>query len=216
MLNAVQLYTSSMHTDTSPTSARPEQSNRASSRNRLQDLALIAVFAALIIVLAFVQIPVGTAGVPLVLQNAAVVLGGLVLGARRGFLAVLLFLGLGMIGLPVLAGGRTTIAALAGITVGYIVGYLISAFIAGLIAERAPRKRGAGMFAVLGLAALAGLATQYLSGIVGMVLRGGLSFTEATIAQVPFILPDLGKFALMVVIAAGVHAAIPDLRRRGR
>ena len=205
-----------MHTDTFPASTRTERPDRGSSRNRLQDLALIAVFAALIIVLAFVQIPIGTAGVPIVLQNAAVVLAGLVLGARRGFLSILLFLALGMIGLPVLAGGRTTIAALAGITAGYLVGYLISAFIAGLIAYRAPRKRGAGMFAVLGLAALAGLATQYLSGSVGMMLRGGLSLTEATIAQIPFILPDLGKFALMVVIAAGVHAAIPDLRRRKR
>lgn len=204
-----------MHTDTSTTAVRTGQSTRVSSRNRLQDLALIAVFAALIIVLAFVQIPVGAAGVPIVLQNAAVVLAGLVLGARRGFLAVLLFLGLGMIGLPVLAGGRTTIAALAGITSGYIVGYLISAFIAGLIAYRAPRKRGAGMFAVFFLASVAGLAAQYLSGIVGMVLRGGLSFMEATVAQIPFLFPDLGKFALMVVIAAGVHAAIPDLRRRG-
>lgn len=215
MLNSVQLYTLSMHTDTSPAPARPEHSSRGSSRNRLQDLALIAVFAALIIVLAFVQIPVGTAGVPIVLQNAAVVLAGLVLGPRRGFLAVLLFLALGMIGLPVLAGGRSTIAALAGITVGYIIGYLISAFITGLIAYRAPRKRGIGMLAVFGLAALVGLAAQYLSGIAGMVLRGGLSFAEATLAQVPFILPDLGKFALMVAIAAGVHAAIPDLRRRG-
>lgn len=195
-------------------SDREKGKTPASTRNRLQDIALIAVFAALIIVLAFVQIPVGTAGVPIVLQNAAVVLAGLVLGGRRGSLAVLLFLALGMIGLPVLAGGRTTIAALAGVTVGYIVGYLISAFVAGVIAYQAPRKRGAGMFAVFGLAALAGLFVQYLSGIIGLHLRAGLSLMEAALSQIPFILPDLGKFAVMVIIAAGVHAAFPDLRRR--
>lgn len=88
------------------------------SRSSIQDLAYIAVFAALIIVLAFVSIPVGAAGVPVVLQNAAIVLAGLVLGGRRGFLAAALFLFLGLIGLPVLAGGRTTLAALAGPTVG--------------------------------------------------------------------------------------------------
>lgn len=195
-------------------SAREKAVSPASSRKRLQDLALIAVFAALIIVLAFVQIPVGAAGVPIVLQNAAVVLAGLVLGGRRGFLSVLLFLALGMIGLPVLAGGRSTIAALAGVTVGYIVGYLISAFVAGVIAYRAPKKKGAGMFAVFTLAALAGLLVQYLSGIIGLTLRAGLSFVEATVSQAPFILPDMGKFALMIFIAAGVHAAFPDLRRR--
>lgn len=194
-------------------SARTRNAPR-SSRKRLQDIALIAVFAALIIVLAFVQIPVGTAGVPIVLQNAAVILAGLVLGGRRGSLAVLLFLGLGMIGLPVLAGGKSTIAALAGVTVGYIFGYLISAFITGVIAYRAPKKKGAGMFFVFGIAALAGLCTQYLSGIIGLTLRAGLSFMEATISQAPFILPDLGKFTMMVLIAAGVHAAFPDLRQK--
>lgn len=204
-----------MQTDTISTSPDGHRkSSGTSSRQRLQDIALIAVFAALIIVLAFVQIPVGTVGVPIVFQNAAVVLAGLVLGGRRGSLAVLLFLALGMIGLPVLAGGRSTIAALAGVTVGYILGYLISAFVVGIIAYQAPKKRGTGMFAVFGLAALAGLLVQYLSGIIGLTLRAGLSFMEATISQVPFLLPDLGKFAIMVVIAAGVHAAFPDLRHK--
>ncbi|WP_080794567.1 biotin transporter BioY [Corynebacterium pacaense] len=185
-----------------------------SQRVALQDIAMIAVFAALIIVLAFVSIPVGAAGVPIVLQNAAIVLAGLVLGGRRGFLAALLFLGLGMIGIPVLAGGRTTLSALAGPTVGYIFGYLFSAAVAGLIAYRAPRNNRTGMIAVFSLAAVAGLATQYLCGIIGLTLRAGLSITEATVAQAPFILPDLAKFAVMVIIAVGVHTAFPDLRRR--
>ncbi|MFP7364644.1 biotin transporter BioY [Corynebacterium callunae] len=202
-----------MHTD-SQSPAQVSTKKRPSSAKRLQDLALIAVFAALIIVLAFVSIPVGTAGVPIVLQNAAVVLAGLVLGGRRGFLAALLFLALGLIGLPVLAGGRTTIAALAGPTAGYIVGYLLSALVAGSIAYLAPKKRGTGMFVVLGLAALAGLITQYLCGSIGLTLRAGMGFAEAATAQLPFILPDLGKFAVMVIIAAGVHAAFPDLRAK--
>lgn len=205
-----------MHTDTTSTDApgndTAPKSKKRSSRSQLQDIALIAVFAALIIVLAFVSIPVGTAGVPIVLQNAAVILAGLVLGGRRGFLAALLFLVLGLIGLPVLAGGRTTLAALAGPTVGYIVGYLISAGVAGAIAYTAPRKKGVGMALVLSVAAVAGLLTQYLSGIIGLTFRAGLSFMEATISQLPFLLPDLAKVAFMVVIAIGVHAAFPDLR----
>ncbi|WP_053545127.1 biotin transporter BioY [Corynebacterium deserti] len=201
-----------MPTTSSPAAVTPQK--KQSSRKQLQDIALIAVFAALIIVLAFVSIPVGTAGVPIVLQNASIVLAGLVLGGRRGFLTALLFLGLGLIGLPVLAGGRTTLTALAGPTAGYIVGYLISPLVAGLIAYLAPKKRGAGMFAILGLAALAGLLVQYFCGIVGLVLRAGLSVTEATISQGAFVIPDLAKFAFMIVIAAGVHAAFPDLRKR--
>lgn len=183
-------------------------------RERVQDLAYIAVFAALIIVLAFVAIPVGAAGVPIVLQNAAVVLAGLVLGGRRGFLAVALFLLIGLIGLPVLAGGRTTLAALAGPTVGYLAGYLLSSLLAGLIAYRAPARRRGPQITFFTLAAAVGLLTQYLAGILGLVWRAQLSLTEATLSQVPFLLPDLAKFALMVVIALGIHAAFPDLLSR--
>lgn len=60
------------------------------------DLAYVAVFTALVIVLAFVSIPVGTAGVPIVLQNAAIILAGLVLGGKRGLAVGLLFLFLGL------------------------------------------------------------------------------------------------------------------------
>lgn len=185
-------------------------------QSRIQDLAYIAVFAALIIVLAFIAIPIGAAGVPIVLQNSAVVLAGLVLGGRRGFLAATLFLALGLIGLPVLAGGRTTLSALAGPTIGYLAGYMASAAIAGAIAYRAPAKKRRTQAIIFSLAATVALATQYFFGILGLVWRAGLSFTEATISQVPFLLPDAGKFALMVIIALGVHAAFPDLLSRRR
>lgn len=187
------------------------------SRMRVSDLAYIAVFAALIIVLAFVAVPVGAAGVPVVLQNSAVVLAGLVLGGRRGFLAAALFVGLGLLGLPVLAGGRTTLAALAGPTVGYIAGYLVSAGLAGLIAYRAPARQRGAQIAFFTAAAVVGLTAQYVCGALGLVWRAGLSLSEAALAQVPFLVPDAAKFALMVVIALGIHAAFPDLlARRGR
>ena len=94
------------------------------------DIAYIAVFAALISVLGFVAIPIGSAGVPIVLQNVATILAGLVLGGRRGFFATGLFL-LISIAFPVLAGGRTLIQAFAGPTIGYLLGYLLGAAAAG-------------------------------------------------------------------------------------
>lgn len=175
------------------------------------DLAYIAVFAALIIVLAFVAIPVGSAGVPIVFQNAAVVLAGLVLGGRRGGLAAVLFVGIGLIGIPVLAGGRTTLAALAGPTVGYVIGYIVSATVAGTIAYRAPRESRIGRGIVFAVAAVMALLLQYFCGSLGLMWRAELSLTEAALAQVPFLIPDLIKFALMVAIALGVHTALPDL-----
>ncbi|WJZ18097.1 Biotin transporter BioY [Corynebacterium guangdongense] len=178
------------------------------------DLAYVAIFAALVIVFAFVSIPVGAAGVPVVLQNAVIVLAGLVLGGRRGFLAAALFLALGLVGLPVLAGGRSTLSALGGPTVGYLVGYLLSPAVAGALAYRArPRRRGE-QIAWFSIAAAVGLLVQYACGILGLMWRSGLSLAEATVSQAPFILPALGKFAVMVIIALAVHAAFPDLLSR--
>lgn len=196
------------------TSMTTTSRNARSSRAAVEDLAYIAVFAALVIVLAFVSIPIGAAGVPIVLQNAAIVLAGLVLGGRRGFLVAALVLLLGLIGLPVLAGGRTTLSAIAGPTVGYLVGYLVSAFVAGVLAYRAASRNRGQQILWFSLAAVVGLLLQYLFGAIGLTIRAGMSFTEAVIMQGGFLGPDAAKFTLMVLIALGVHAAFPDLLAR--
>ncbi|WP_295803444.1 biotin transporter BioY [uncultured Corynebacterium sp.] len=177
------------------------------------DIAYVAVFTALIIVFAFVSIPTPTAGVPIVIQNAVIILAGLVLGGRRGFFVGLLFMALGLVGLPILAGGRSALSAIAGPTVGYLVGYIIAPAIAGFIAYRAPRNKG-GMIVTLAIAGIIGLAIQYLCGSLGLMVRSDMSFGAAILAQGPFIIPDLIKVAIMVAIAAGVHAAFPDLMGR--
>lgn len=177
------------------------------------DIAYVAVFTALIIVFAFVSIPTPTAGVPIVLQNAVIILAGLVLGGRRGFFVGLLFLALGLVGMPILAGGRSALGAIAGPTVGYLVGYIIAPAIAGLIAYRAPRAKG-GMIATLAVAGVVGLAIQYFCGSIGLMVRSDMSFGAAILAQGPFLIPDLIKVAVMVAVAVGVHTAFPDLMGR--
>ena len=187
---------------------------RMTKNSTAQDIALIAVFAAIVIVLGFVSIPVGAAGVPIVLQNAAVILAGLVLGWRRGFATAAIFLLVGL-ALPVLAGGRTVISALGGATVGYLAGYLVSAAVAGAIAYSAPFKSNkAATIGILILAGYVALFFQYLCGVFGLMWRAQMSFGAAWAAQVPFLLPDAGKIALMIAIAFAVHQAFPDLRGR--
>jgi uncharacterized membrane protein len=92
---------------------------------RAGDIAVIAAFAALIIVLGGVTVPVGGAGVPIVLQNMGIALATMILGWRRGGLAVLLFLGVGFLGVPNMAGWTPALSAVSGPTVGYIVGYAV-------------------------------------------------------------------------------------------
>lgn len=185
----------------------------AKKRTSVTDLAYIAVFAAIIIVFAFVSIPVGTAGVPIVVQNIVCVLAGLVLGGKRGFLSVALFLGLGLVGLPVLAGGRSTLSAISGPTVGYLVGYMVSAFIAGAIAYRAPKSKVA-MTAVFFVATVLAIFSQYVLGGIGLMIRSDMSLSAAAAAQLPFMLPGLVKAVFVTVIGVGIHAAFPDLRKK--
>ena len=186
-------------------------SNSSSSR-AVRDLAYIAVFAALIIACGPVSIPTAI-GVPFVIQNALVTLTGVILGARRGFLSVALFLGLGLFGLPVLSAGKNTLTALAGPSVGYIVGYLVSVVVAGAIAYSFLRKgKGKGnKFVGLAIAAFSGLLTQYLCGMIGLMIKNQLSLAAAATAQVPYLLPDILKIVLVVGVAVAVHKAFPNL-----
>lgn len=187
------------------------RSSGARGTSAATDIAYIAVFAALISVLGFVAIPVGSAGVPIVLQNAATILAGLVLGGRRGFLATGLFL-LISIAFPVLAGGRTLIQAFSGPTIGYLLGYLLGAGAAGYIAYRAPRNNKLAMVGMFVLGGIVAVFLQYFFGALGLMWRSDMDLGPAIAAQLPFILPGMGKLAVMVAIAFAVHAAFPQLR----
>lgn len=191
---------------------------RGPRRNPGTDIALIAVFAALIAVCAILPaIYVGP--VPFTLQTFAVVLTGMVLGARRGFLAALLYLAVGAIGLPVFAGGAAGLAPFAGPTVGYLISFPLAAAATGFIVERIPRR---GVFATGLLIFLAGLVGSPLInhglGILGLAWRGGMTLGQATLADLVFVPADLVKVLLAAIVATAVHRAFPNLlpRRGGR
>lgn len=217
--NAPTTQTASETTGTeSPAAAPAATEDRAPRRNPGTDIALIAVFAALIAVCAILPaIYVGP--VPFTLQTFAVVLTGMVLGARRGFLAALLYLAVGAIGLPVFAGGAAGLAPFAGPTVGYLISFPFAAAATGFIVERIPRR---GVFATGLLIFLAGLVGSPLInhglGILGLAWRGGMTLGQATLADLVFVPADLVKVLLAAIVATAVHRAFPNLlpRRGGR
>lgn len=189
------------------------RSSSSGAAARTSDLAYVAVFAALIIALGFVAVPVGVAGVPILLQNTAVILAALVLGPRRGFYATGLFLLIGLF-LPVLAGGRTTIFALGSPTIGYVLSYLVAVPVAGVIAARVVDKPKAVKAALFAVAGYLGLAIEYVMGAIGLMFRADLDVAGAAKAQLPFIPTDAIEMAVMVAIAIGVHTAFPQLLRK--
>ena len=168
------------------------------------DLALIAAFAALIAVLGIVPPIVIGLPVPITLQTMGVMLAGLVLGARRGALSVLVFCVLVLVGLPLLSGGRGGLGVLAGPTAGYFVGFVLGAYVTGWVMERLVARVHV-VAAALTAAVLGGIAAVYLIGIPVLMWR-----TESTaVAALAFVPGDLIKAALATAVTVGVRRALP-------
>lgn len=178
------------------------------------DIALIATFAAFVAVCAVLPaIPTGGA-VPITLQTFGVVLTGLVLGPRRGALALLLYVVVGLAGVPVFSGATGGLGVLASPSAGYLLAFPAAAAVAGgsgLLARRAPgRWRVPALF---GAGVAASLLVVHPLGIAVMGWRLGLSAGEAVAAGAVFLPGDLVKNALAAVVAAAALRAFPDLLR---
>lgn len=181
-----------------------------------RDVALVSVFAALVIVLSLVPaVPVGVAGVPITLQSLGIMLAGLVLGPGRGVAAVAVFVALGLAGLPIFAGGVGGLGVLGGPTAGYVVGWLPGTVVTGVVAVLALR-RSRGRLPLLMLAAfLGGMVVTYLGGWLGLMLVAGLDPWAAFLGGVvPYLPLDGVKVVVAAFVAASVHRAFPDLLAR--
>jgi biotin transport system substrate-specific component len=76
--------------------------------------------------------------VPYTFQTFVVILAGGLLGSRNGFLSMLLYLGLGLAGMPVFAGGGLGLAKLIGPTGGYLLSFPVTAFVVGTLVTHHP------------------------------------------------------------------------------
>ena len=181
------------------------------------DLALIATFAALVAVCSVAAaLPFGVNGVPITLQMFAIFLAGAVLGAWRGFLAVLLYLAVGAAGLPIFAGGASGLAPFAGVTGGYLIAFPFAALIVGFVVEQAHRKNMAVTAVVVAIGGVLADLLIWVAGSVGISLYADTPFGSTLKAAAAYIPADLAKLAVAAVVAAAVHRAFPTLlARRG-
>jgi len=170
-----------------------------------RSLTHIALFAALIAILGLVpQITLAT-GVPITAQSLGIMLCGTVLGARRGALAVLLFLALVAAGLPLLSGGRGGLGVFAGPTVGFLIGFPIAAFVAGWIVQRTTLPVG---LAATAASVIGGIAVLYAFGIPGMAIVLGKTLPEAAMLTGAYLPGD----AIKAVLAGLVTQSIARMR----
>ncbi|MGZ4429225.1 MAG: biotin transporter BioY [Nocardioidaceae bacterium] len=182
-------------------------------RNTSRDIALIAIFAGIVAALGIVPAftPPGFS-VPITAQSLGVMLAGSIIGARRGFLALLLFLVLVATGLPLLAGGRGGLGQFVGPSAGFLLIWPVAAFVIGWITERGgpTYKLHWGLVANV----VGGIVVMYAGGIVGLSLVTGLSIQASVVAMWIYIPGDLAKVVIAALVARGVHTAYPGLLGR--
>jgi len=173
-----------------------------------------AVFFVTILTTAAAQIsiPLPFTPVPFTFQPMIVLLGAAALGARLGAASQVLYLTLGIIGMPVFAASPILpqgIARLLGPTGGYLMAYPLAAFVAGSLAERGYDRR----YFTAVAAMIAGLAFVFAGGVAWLALvaqpAGGLTGALAA-GLYPFLAADLAK----LLIAAGVMPALWFLAER--
>jgi len=164
-------------------------------------LAGIAVFTVLTIIASRITIEIGV--VPFTLQPLAVLLSGMVLGGRDGFLSQLVYVGLIALGAPLDARGLGA-AALVGPTAGYLIGFVFAAGVAGYLVER-----GAKRVWQRWLAGVVGIMVIYAFGLVILKLNTGMDWGAAWNAGVtPFIAPDLAKALIAAALTESGRALL--------
>ncbi|HIV34242.1 MAG TPA: biotin transporter BioY [Candidatus Blautia intestinigallinarum] len=171
-------------------------------RNKTRDIVYTAFFAVLIAVGSWISIPMT---VPFTLQTFAVFVTLGILGGRRGTMAVLLYILLGAVGIPVFSGFTGGVGILLGNTGGYIAGFLLTGFIFWGMQRMFGRSLGVQVISML-----LGLISCYFFGTVWFLLvymRNGSTVSVVTVlgwCVIPFIVPDLVKLGLALTVARRV------------
>lgn len=178
-----------------------------------RSLSYIALFAALMAVFGLIPKVDLPFGVPITLQSLGVMLAGCLLGPRRGFFAIALFLLAVALGLPLLPGGRGGLAVFVAPAGGFLFGWMFGAFACGLLMRRMAGATGKGLLAAAFLSSVVGgIVVVYAFGIVGLSLIAHMSLTQAALAMLVFIPGDLIKCGICAMLVQTVMRGMPSWR----
>lgn len=171
-------------------------------------LSLTGVMTAIICILGPMSLAIPISPVPISLANLAICLSIIILGMKLGTLSCILYLLIGLTGLPVFSGFSGGIGKLAGPTGGYLVGYLFLALIGGFFVECFSGK-SLEQRAVQGLGLVFGTAVLYAFGTAWLAYMAGMSFMEALAAGVlPFIPGDLVKIFFVLLLGPEIRVRL--------
>ena len=190
---------------------------KTAGKGKTYDMAYIAVFTVLIAVCSWISIPTA---IPFTLQTFAVFLAVEVLGGRRGTLAVALYVLLGAIGVPVFAGFTGGLGIILRNTGGYIIGFIFSALVMWLMESIFLKKlHMRHTLFIKALSMVLGLLACYTAGTIWFMLiymRDAGPVGLATVlgwCVIPFILPDMIKIALALMLGNLLRRPLSQIMR---
>lgn len=184
------------------------KNHRGASINKTAEMTKMALMVAMNCVSAYIIIPLPFSLSPLALQTLIVNLTGYVLNAKQAFMTMLVYLLVGLAGVPVFTGGSAGPGKLFGPTGGYIIGFLFTAvFLAYFRGEKYSFKR----YALLG--GVIGIPLIYVFGVVQLKLITGMGWDKAIMTgALPFIPLDIVKCLAAAVIAGPINRIFANNR----
>lgn len=159
------------------------------------DTVLIGIFAAIIAVCSWITVPLT---IPVTLQTMAVCITAALLGTKRGVLTVIVYLLIGLVGVPVFSNFSAGVGRLMGPTGGYLIGFIFMALTIGALTELLGGKIWVYIISmILGITVLYAFGTAWYIIVYNRGNADAVTVSGALAAcVVPFIIPDLIKIAL--------------------
>ena len=171
-----------------------------SSIRTTKNIIFIGLFAAITAVLSQIAIPLPT-NVPLTLQTFAVALAGYFLGAVKGTVAMMVYVMLGAVGVPVFANWKGGFSVITGATGGFIVGFIFMALLCGVGSSVFSSKKLSGKVLAV-LLGIAGLAVCHLLGFGWYAIFAKVSLGKSfMVVSLPYLIKDIGSVVAAYVIS---------------
>ena len=165
-----------------------------------KNIIFIGLFAAITAVLSQIAIPLPT-NVPLTLQTFAVALAGYFLGAVKGTVAMVVYVMLGAVGVPVFANWKGGFSVITGATGGFIVGFIFMALLCGVGSSVFSSKKLSGKVLAV-LLGIAGLAVCHLLGLGWYAIFAKVSLGKSfMVVSLPYLIKDIGSVIAAYVIS---------------
>lgn len=177
---------------------------------KLKDLIKTSLFVVLMIVGAFINVSFGSP-IPYTLQTLFVLMSGIILGVKYGPLSQVVYILLGLFGLPIFTQGKGGFGALMSPTFGFLLGFILGAYITALLFRKLAIKNS---FVRGVVSAIIGAAVIYIPGILyfyvlqNAIIGKAMSLLTISSFMVPFFIPDLMKAIVAGLIGVLIRQAL--------